>query len=121
MSYHIMSYRIICHIIVYVIYYMSYHIICHILCHIIVYVISYCMSIILYVISYYIPDRTEGFCVMVCEEGVKFRTLYPRRFFLLSLFDSGKGLEFLDIRIPLSVSRNTGAHLKYRLGTSFPG
>jgi len=74
-----------------------------------------------YVISYYIPDRTEGFCVVDCEKGVKFRTLYPRRFFLLSPFDSGKGLEFLDFRIPLSVSRNTGAHLKYRLGTAFPG
>jgi len=66
----------------------------------------------IYFISYYIPDRTEGFCVMDCEKGVKFRTLYPRMFFLLSLFDSGKGLEFLDFRTPLSVSRNVGAHLK---------
>jgi len=32
-------------------------------------------------VSYYIPDRTEGFCIMECEKGVKFTTLYPRRFF----------------------------------------
>ena len=35
----------------------------------------------IYFMSYYIPDRTEGFCVMDCEKGVKFGTLYPRRVF----------------------------------------
>jgi hypothetical protein len=39
----------------------------------------------IYGLSYYILDRTEGFCVMDCEKGVKFRTLYPRRFFFFPL------------------------------------
>lgn len=49
----------------------------------------------IYVISDYIPDWTEGFCVMDFEKGVKFRKLYPRRFFFFPSLTVGRDWNFL--------------------------